>query len=263
MSWTDAFNFAKKGVAKHGDAPTALTERVDAGLPLGARIGAMLTMQMSPLIRANANGSLVAMPATADALIKAVGRVRLNLEGNLHRFYLDLEDQDCEQERFLQVYTNAPGTVAEILYCTRLTRIIPETKEEQDAFTGEGGVGLGVKTYTLWKTQLEELGLSASALQLVFGDTDHIEYTRDTGGLDDFKPPYVGSETRVDDTNGEHGLKQKIYFMPYVRGIGGGLEYLLITTEIVESQDGDTSRRSIHVDFMIGIPMELERVTVQ
>jgi hypothetical protein len=54
--------------------------------------------------------------------------------------------------------------------------------------------------------------------------------------------------------------------MPYKRQIGqidGSLEYLLITTEIVTSQDGDTARREIHVDFMIGIPVEADRVQIQ
>jgi hypothetical protein len=44
---------------------------------------------------------------------------------------------------------------------------------------------------------------------------------------------------------------------------GGGREYLLITTEIIESVDGDPSKRGIHVDFVIGIPIEPERITVQ
>jgi hypothetical protein len=52
--------------------------------------------------------------------------------------------------------------------------------------------------------------------------------------------------------------------MPYVRDLaGGGREYLLITTEIIESVDGDTGKRGIHVDFVIGIPLEQERVVIQ
>ena len=71
---------------------------------------------------------------------------------------------------------------------------------------------------------------------------------------------------RVFDAIGEHGLKQEIYFMPYVRNFGAtndGTEYLLISTEIVESQDGDPAKRAIHVDFMIGLPLEKERLSVQ
>ena len=52
--------------------------------------------------------------------------------------------------------------------------------------------------------------------------------------------------------------------MPYVRTLpDGGREYLLITTEIVESVDGDANRRGIHVDFVVGIPIEQERIVIQ
>jgi hypothetical protein len=55
-----------------------------------------------------------------------------------------------------------------------------------------------------------------------------------------------------------------MYFMPYVRELaGGGREYLLITTEIIESVDGDAAKRGIHVDFVIGIPVEQERIVIQ
>jgi hypothetical protein len=55
-----------------------------------------------------------------------------------------------------------------------------------------------------------------------------------------------------------------MYFMPYVRRLAdGSREYLLITTEIVESVDGDANKRGIHVDFVIGIPMEQERIVIQ
>jgi hypothetical protein len=61
-----------------------------------------------------------------------------------------------------------------------------------------------------------------------------------------------------------HGLRQEMFFMPYVRNLpDGGREYLLITTEIVESVDGDANRRGIHVDFVVGIPIEQERIVVQ
>jgi hypothetical protein len=43
----------------------------------------------------------------------------------------------------------------------------------------------------------------------------------------------------------------------------GEREYLLITTEIIDSVDGDTTKRGIHVDFVIGVPMEQERIIVQ
>jgi hypothetical protein len=88
---------------------------------------------------------------------------------------------------------------------------------------------------------------------------------RDAGGRDAaFVQPFKGRETRIDDAQGIHGLRQEMYFMPYVRELaGGGREYLLITTEIIESVDGDAAKRGIHVDFVIGIPVEQERIVIQ
>lgn len=264
MSWKDAFKYAKEIAGNHGIDAANHNPRSDDGLPMGARIGGLITLQMSPFIRASVNGSLITTPPTPGATITAISKVKLNLTGTLHRYYMNVGDEDAEQERFVQVFSDVNGVVAELLYCTRLTRIIPETEEDQNAFTGSAGAGLGEKSYFLWKEQLAGLGMDQAALQSVFGDSDSIEYTRDAGdpGLD-FVPPFKGIETRVDDVIGEHGLKQQIYFMPYVRAVGDGCEYLLISTEVVESQDGDAGKRSIHVDFMIGLPIEKERITIQ
>ena len=38
---------------------------------------------------------------------------------------------------------------------------------------------------------------------------------------------------------------------------------LLISTEIVESEHGDRNKRGIYVDFMVGIPIDIERLVVQ
>lgn len=263
MSWKDALHYVKNVAANRGMDSAKKDERADDGLPLGARIGGIFKMQMSPLIRANAGGSLVTLPANSDVVIQSISSLRLNLEGKLHRYYLNKGD-DGASETFIQVFTTAQGAIAELLYCTHLTRIIPETEEDQNAFTGSQGFGLGQQFYSLHREQLASLGVDEMTLNSVFGDNQEIQYTRDIGGDSEFMTPLQGSETRIDDAQGQNGLKQQIYFMPYVRTLGtGGQEYLVVTTEIVESQDGDASKRSIHVDFMIGIPLELERVSVQ
>jgi hypothetical protein len=263
MSWNDALQYAKGMAAKHGMAAAAPQDR---GLPLGARIGGLITMQKSPFIRAVSNGSLVDMPTDADTLIKAIGRVNLNMSGSLYRYYVATGD-DGSSEKFLQLYVDAGGQVNELMYCTRLARIFPASADDQEAFMGTSGYGLGDKTYTLWREQLAALGFGAADLQAAFGDQPGLEYQRDAGNpMSEFVTPFTGSETRLDDAAGSHGLLQDIYFMPYKRQIGqidGSLEYLLITTEIVTSQDGDTARREIHVDFMIGIPVEADRVQIQ
>jgi hypothetical protein len=162
------------------------------------------------------------------------------------------------------VYCGHDGAVAEILYCTGLARVVPETAEDQDAYTGAAGQGLGDAGYTLWREQLADM-LGEAELAAVFGDADRIDYTRDAGACDAaFVAPFRGQEIRIDDAQGKHGLRQQLYFMPYVRRLPGGeREYLLITTEIIDSVDGDAGRRGIHVDFVIGIPTEPERIVVQ
>jgi hypothetical protein len=186
----------------------------------------------------------------------------LQPDTELYRLYLDKGDEDAK-EKFLQVFCGDDGKVAEILYCTQLARVIPETADDQDAYTGQAGYGLGDQGYTLWREQLADT-LDEATLATAFGDGERIDYMRDAGGAASFVKPFTGREIRIDDAKGVRGLRQEMYFMPYVRELaGGGREYLLITTEIIESVDGDTSKRGIHVDFVIGIPMEQERIVIQ
>jgi len=107
--------------------------------------------------------------------------------------------------------------------------------------------------------------VDAGDLELVFGQGDSLDFWRDAGDPQtSFVPPYTGTEVRLDDASGQTGLRQELYFMPYVRQLrSGGNEYLLITTEIVQSVNGDAGKRGIHVDFVIGIPVEQERIVIQ
>jgi hypothetical protein len=261
MAWKDVFSYVRAVAANKG--VTKGETRADDAVPLGARIGSVVQIQMSPIIRAQANGSLIAMPAAADTRILAVSQIRLQPSTELYRLYLDKGD-DAADEKFLQVFCGDDGRVAEVLYCTQLARIIPETADDQDAYTGVAGYGLGDAGYTLWREQLADM-LGAAELATVFGEADRVDYTRDAGAPDaQFVQPFKGRETRIDDAAGQHGLRQEMYFMPYVRQLAdGSREYLLITTEIVESVDGDANKRGIHVDFVIGIPVEQERIVIQ
>lgn len=268
MGWKDVFGYvrgiaAKRGEGKDQGEGAAGGPRVDDGLPMGARIGSLVQLQRSPIIRAQANGSLVTMPADGDTRILAVSQIRLEPDAALYRLYLATGDLD-DKEKFLQVFSAEDGGIAELLYCTQLARVIPETAEDQDAYTGQAGQGLGDASYTLWREQLADI-LDEATLATVFGDADRIDYARDAGAPGAaFVAPFTGRETRIDDAQGARGLRQQVWFMPYVRTLHGGeREYLLITTEIIESVDGDGSRRGIHVDFVIGIPLEPERVLVQ
>lgn len=260
MGWKHAVEYVRGAATKRGlaEAPA------DQQLPLGARIGSVVSLQQSPLLRASAAGSLIRMPNGSDTRILAISRIKLNLSGKLYRYYLDTGD-DADDEKFLQVYVNEQGAVAEILYCTQLARVIPETAEDQEAYTGEAGYGLGDASYTLWRAQLGNHGLDERDLDLAFGSEDGLEYLRDAGDPDaEFVAPFAGTETRIDDAGGSGGLLQEMYLMPYVRELDGvGKEFLLITTEILRSVNGDAGKRGIHVDFVIGIPVEQERVAIQ
>lgn len=258
MGWTDAYNYLRSGAARlmGDDAP-----RTDTNLPLGARIGSVVGIQQSPLLRAAGAGSLIALPAADDTRIVAVSQIQLKQSGGLYRYYLETGDRD-DQEKFLQVYQDASGEVSEIMYCTQLARVIPESAEDQDAYTGRAGAGLGDRSYTLWREQLSDMDLD---LDLIFGASDGLDYWRDAGDPEvAYMPPFTGTEVRLDDASGHTGLRQDMYFMPYVRELrGGGHEYLLITTEIIHSVNGDGSKRGIHVDFVIGIPVEQQRIVIQ
>ena len=260
MAWKDVFSYVRGIAGKQG---VTSDTRADDKLPMGARIGSLVQLQRSPLIRAQASGSLIAMPADGDTRVLAISQIRLEPDAGLFRLYLATGDLDAK-EKFLQVFSADDGAIAEILYCTQLARVIPESADDQDAYTGVAGYGLGDPSYTLWREQLADM-LDAAALATVFGDADRLEYTRDAGhGNAGFVTPFTGRETRIDDAGGVRGLRQQLYYMPYVRTLGdGGREYLLISTEIIESVDGDSGRRGIHVDFVIGIPLEPERVVVQ
>lgn len=270
MAWKDAYNYAEKWFKRaSSDAPEAHHggQREDANLPLNARIGSVIALQKSPLIRAISQGSLIALPDEGETLIRAISRIQTAMSGNLYRYYLHVGDDD-HAEKFLQLYTNDTGEISEVMYCSRLTRLIPETIEDQQAYLGEAGYGLGDSSYTLWRSQLEEMGMDSADLASIFADADSLLYQRDVGSAEqDFISPLRGVETRIDDALGQQGLKQELVFMSYSRSLGGEngeqREILLISTEIVESEDGDRAKRGIYVDFMIGIPVELERLVVQ
>src|SRR5438874_10825794 len=140
MAWKDVFSYVRGMADKRGVTEGAA--RADDGLPLGARIGSVVQMQQSPIIRAQANGSLIATPDGADDRVLALSQVKLEPQTTLYRFYLAKGDEDGK-EKFLQVFCRPDGAIAEILYCTGLARVIPESREDQEAYTGEAGYGLG------------------------------------------------------------------------------------------------------------------------
>lgn len=269
MTWQAAYQYLGKLFSNTEQAGQASNHqqgtRRDADLPLGAKIGSVISLQKSPLIRAISVGSLIDPPDEGETRILAISRVQLDMAGELYRYYLNCDEEGTE--KFLQLYCDASGNVAELLYCSRLARLIPESDEDQQAFMGENGSGLGDRSYTLWRQQLAQSGMDDARLDNVFFGAESLTYLRDCGDSEaEFIAPFRGSETRIDDASGEHGLQQDIVFMPYSRNLGNGeamTEQLLISTEILRSKNGDRTQRGIHVDFTIAIPIETERLLVQ
>lgn len=272
MAWKDAWSYASRWIGKDqientAEHPNSDGRREDANLPLKARVGSVVVLQKTPMIRAQAQGSLLEMPSDDETIIVAISRIRTNLDGKLYRYYLQRGDQD-HAEKYIQVYVDANDQIQELAYYSRLCRLIPETQEDQQIFSGEAGYGLGDLTYTMWRRQLEEMGWDEESLQTTFLDQDHILFQRDAGDPHaEFVAPYRGTETRIDSADGASGLQQQVIFMPYSRALSQEQdqhrELMMISTEIVESENGDRSQRGIYVDFMIGIPIETERLVVQ
>jgi hypothetical protein len=262
MGWTNAFEYLKQTGAKHGIG--SADQRADEDLPLHARIGSLVTLQIAPFLRAQSAGSLIAVPQELQATIRAIGHLKLDFDGDVYRYYLATGDDDMERECFLQVVTDRDGKVQEFLYGARLARFIPESAEDQELFTGAAGAGLGQKCYALYREQLAEAGCSEDMIEAALRGGEQVSYLREPGHPDDdFLPPFKGEEVRIDDAIGEHGLEQQVWFMPYARELDGLREYLLITTQLVKSRDGDAGKRAMYVDLVVGIPLEAERVVVQ
>lgn len=265
MGWTNALEYLKQAGARHGIG--SADRRADENLPLHARIGSLVTLQIAPFLRAQNAGSLIALPQDLQemqATIRAIGHLKLDFDGDVYRYYLATGDDDMERERFLQVVTDHDGTVQECLYGARLARFIPESAEDQALFTGASGAGLGQKCYSLYPEQLAEAGCSEQTIEAALHGAEQVSYLREPGHPDaEFLPPFEGEEVRIDDAIGERGLEQQVWFMPYARELDGLREYLLITTQLVKSRDGDAGKRAMYVDLVVGIPLEAERVVVQ
>lgn len=262
MSWSQAFGKARGLLGGRSDAPPAAA---DAGVPLGGRVGGSISLDAAPFLLAT--DSLVPAP-NALVQIEAISRLRsADLQGAVHRLYTacgDGGDGGDGPECFLQIYTDPAGEARELVYYHRILRLFPASAQEQAAFLGEDGAGLGQTTFTLHREQFDGLGLPQALVERAFGEGDTIEYTRSAGSpAQEHIAPFRGTENRLDDSLGRNGLRQDVVFMPYRRSVaGGGEEQLLICTEIVQEQDGDTSRREIHVDFMVGLVLGADFVAV-
>ena len=258
MSWNNAVRWGSALFRKHtsDDEPSSTPN-----VPLDARIGGLLKIQQTPFIRAQVDGSLVVPPSEQEDRIVAISRVKLGKAGDLYRFFLSTEETTGVM-KFVQIYRDAQGDLSEFQYFSSLTSFIPETREDQDLFTGRAGRGLGDREYSLFKGQLSGAVPDAVLAGAFSSEDTPATFVRDGGGDQDFASPYHVEETRVETANGEQGLNQEVFFTPYRRQVGQTEENLLIATQIVSSADGDDRKRSINVWFYAGLPLEQERIQV-
>ena len=252
------WNSARAVLAKKAGVDTPKQE--DNGLPYNARIGSLITLNMSPFVRAQ--GTLLRSPGALHT-VSAISRMHIGLEGNVYRYYMEKGDSATDREAYIQIYVDNKKTVQEIMYFDRLLRMFPEDPDTLAAFTGKVQAGLGQQEFSLWKAQLSEVGYDNGLLDTVFGTNDSIAYTRMTPSQSEYVAPFEGRENRIDDSNGENGLRQNIIFMPYERTLAlGSKEQLFISTELVQEQNGQKAQ-SVHVDFMVGLPLSEIDVKVQ
>lgn len=270
MGWKDAFNYAKKPFTK----PEV---HEDTGLPLGAKIGSIISFSSTPFIKFQLAGSICRSPVYDKAQIVAVSRLHVPINGRLFRYYIDAGGNSENTETYIQVYENAAGNVDEVIYFDKLARHLPQSYEEMEVFTGVARCGVGEQAYCLDTNTLTELcNLSPSVVSQACGEAGAVEYHRAWADSSEaYSLPFYGNEERIDDCAGLTGLKQNVIYAPYVRNLssdisGGSLEeHLSICTEISSSTSGTNfnvdnlgSIKSIHVDFMVGIPLELSRIQI-
>ncbi|HDR9105428.1 DUF2491 family protein [Paraburkholderia sp. A3RO-2L] len=237
--------------------------RLDNDLPLGARVGGLLTLPRADF--ALLDNTLLKVPGDSQLPIVGIGRLRFDADASLavYRLYTNLGDTLTGQgTAFLQVLCRAgnPNDILDAAYYEHLARQFPESEEEQAAFQGNG-FGLGELTFWVGDDLIADAGLSAekAAALLETGEDGALRYTRD-GGSGDYVRPFTAKETRIHDAYGDKGAKLSSSFMLYQRELPGAkLERLLISFDVVESQDGRT-HQAAYVNYLVGLQLDPVRI---
>ncbi len=258
------FELGKRILGKKVAAAQAAAQelpRQDVGLPYGAQIGSLMELPRASF--AVLDGSLLKVPASAQMQVQSVGRVRLDADPSLelYRLYTDKGARRTDAGQcFLQVLVQ-DGEPIEATYYQHLFRTVPTSREEQQAYQGQG-YGLGELWYNLSPEELAQAGLTEDQITQLLGDAAALDFQRDTPVVDDYVRPYTATENRLDDPSGMRGMRQTMSFMPYARQLpDGNKEQLLISFEVVESVDGQGAPQ-VHVDFMVGLTLAPQKLKV-
>lgn len=235
--------------------------RQDVGLPYGAQIGSLMAVPRASF--AILDGALLKVPASSQMQVTAVSRVRLDADPSMeiYRLYTHTGEQRSDAgQAFLQVFVR-DGQPVEATYYQHLFRLIPTSPEDQAAYQGNG-YGLGDQWYNLGADQLALANLTEDQIAALLNGAEALDYERDTPPGADYVAPYTAVENRLDDATGVNGMRQKMHFMPYVRTLAdGNREQLLISFEVVESTNGQRAPE-VHVDFMVGLTLEPQKLKV-
>lgn len=237
--------------------------RLDNDLPLGARVGGLLTLPRADF--ALLDNTLLKVPGDSQMPIVGIGRLRFEADASLavYRLYTNLGDTMTGKDTaFLQVLCRSgnPNDILDVAYYEHLARQFPESEEEQAAFQGNG-FGLGELTFWLGDDLIAEAGLPSdkTAALIGTGEDGALRYTRDGGG-GDYVRPFMATETRIHDAYGDKGAKLSSAFMLYQRELPGTkLERLLISFDVVDSQDGK-ARQAVYVNYLVGLELDPARL---
>ncbi|MDR9836866.1 MULTISPECIES: hypothetical protein [Herbaspirillum] len=256
MSWKNAFSYLGRlsGRGKSRDEVSA-----DAGLPLGLRIGSLVSIKSGYYLAMDQRATFV-RPLPAAAAVKAISSLSLNMDLRVHRFWIETGDSGVAA-RFLQITSALDGTPKEAFLCSLIARYVPVSVEEQDIYTGANQIGLGEREFAVQRDSIDQRFYSADEIEKAFGDSVDLVFRRDVGGSENFVAPFTGVEIRIDDSRGERGLEQSVWFMPYFRRFGGISEHLFITTANLTSRNG-RPEREVYVDFVAGLPVPLTDLAV-
>ncbi len=240
-----------------GTPPEVLPTQ-DETLPLGGRIGGLMTLPGNPFLRASIAGSITSAPKEALVIV-AISRIRLShLEGMIYRYYTQIGDSS-EKESFLQVVTGADQSILEVAYFENLVRFHPSTPADINRYKVAGADHSGKPQWGLSHSDLAGVLLPEILSRVTEAG---VVYDRSITPSDASIAPIEATEVRIDDRIGEQGLKQQVWLMQYARAVGTSTEVLYVSLEVPLSRNGQQIDQVPQVDFAIGITIDPSAVNI-
>lgn len=230
-----------------------VTTTQDIKIPHNFQLGSVV--KVSPVVFALKPQESLVQPINTEVNVSAISSLK-NKHGERTSFRAYVEQED-DKDAFFQV-TNNPNSP--IVWFTHLYRFYPQTQEDMDAFMGLG-YGNGDKEFPFNKSMLMDANVPEHKIELLLGNEEQLVFTR-MWGDSDYLEPILEYETKKTDISSEKGIAQECRTMLYCRQLSDdSIEYLLISLEAEESKDGKVSNE-VHVDFMIGCDIDVNRISI-